>query len=183
MEQDIEGSAGKVGPAHGPDKKGVAGKKVFLPVETHASGCMAGGVKHLQKLISELDSVPIPDLQIGGRGWPESHLAGHEFGAGQVEEFGIGLVHDDTGARAIRQDLVAAGVIGMAVGIDDVQGPQIDLVQAPEDDFFASGRIDQDPFPGLFTSHDIAKDGHGADEQLFNNHIVPKEKSPVSIVG
>jgi hypothetical protein len=169
IEKYIERAARQVGPAYGPDEEGVSGKKVSLTIEADTARGMAGGIDDLEGLFPKGEAIAVLDPSVNRGGGTEAHLAGYLPGRRGIKKPGIGFVHDDLHPCFSGQELITAGVVGMAMGIDQIEGPQIQSRYFAENAVFIAGRIDQDALPRFFTAHNITENGHGADKHLFNN--------------
>ena len=129
MDQLLEGSSRQVRPPDGADKKRVAGEKIAVDEDAAGSRSVARGVDEFHGEIAEGQFVAILDAHISRACGihPDHPRPPRELGF--LEKIVVQGVHHHLRARRFPKVVVAAGVIGMAVGIDDIAQRDAFLLQ------------------------------------------------------
>ena len=125
-----EGAAGEVGAARGPHEQGVAGKEVAREIEADGAGGVTRGVQDLRLLPSQRQALAVLHQEIGaGQG---RVALGQRLGLPlrAPEELPVQSMDGDAGFGLSGPKVVAGGVVGMAMGVDDPGKAPAFLVQA-----------------------------------------------------
>ena len=89
------------------------------------------------------------------------------------EQIVVQFMHYGLGTRPVCQEVVAAGVICVAVGVDYVSKAEVLFLQKSNNSLHVScipGRVNSRRLKGFFTTHYVAEYFHLAHCDLFNDH-------------
>ena len=117
----------------------------------------------------DIDEIAVPDRPVGRGGLLRAEHPKHGRRRGD-EHVGVILVDDDCGACLLFHVRVAAGVIHMAVGVDDIADPDLVFLCRLDEAARLFRRIDHERLAAFLIAHHVGENRHLSDLPLLDEH-------------
>ena len=165
-------AARKVSASYATCEECVAGKQVWMRIKAYATRRVARCKDDFKGFIAKGERIAIFDTFVNWWRCRQAELREKLLNAALAEKVCVSRMHDDFGTGGFFELPVAADMVWMTMGVDDIFYLEVFLLAGCEDIVLIAAGINDHSLFGFITGHYITADPHHTNHHLFNAHTV-----------